>query len=474
MKRVKITTTIWLLVGLTWAVGTGAACFLMHNSQTIAANYDSLFDREVRMQDSARQMQVKFKIQVQEWKDILLRGYDPEALQKYAQAFREDERAVREMAEALKRDAPDPQIRALAEEFAQAHADMGNKYTPALEAFTQAKGLNAADVDKMVKGQDRAPTALVDKIVELLRQRTGAEVSSQKQALAAQFWTVSIVLLVAFGGIAVWSFVAVRGLSGILRQTTYELRESAEQVASAAGQVASSSQALAQGSSEQAASLEETSASTEEINSMATRNSDNSRSAAGLVTQSQQKFTETNQALGQMVAAMDEINTESCKISKIIKVIDEIAFQTNILALNAAVEAARAGEAGMGFAVVADEVRNLAQRSAQAAKGTSALIEESIVKSNHGKAKVDQVATAIRSITEESVQVKTLVDEVNLGSQEQARGIGQIGKAIVEMQKVTQGTAASAEESAAAAEELSAQSETLKDIVGRLAAMVDG
>jgi methyl-accepting chemotaxis protein/methyl-accepting chemotaxis protein-1 (serine sensor receptor) len=252
------------------------------------------------------------------------------------------------------------------------------------------------------------------------------------------------------------------------------LAEGAVQVASAASQVSSSSQSLAQGSSEQAASLEETSASSEEINSMARKNSENSRVAADLMTQSQQKFVQTNQSLDQSLVAMAEINTQSDKIAKIIKVIDEIAFQTNILALNAAVEAARAGEAGMGFAVVADEVRNLAQRCAQAAKDTSALIEESIAKSNDGKVKVDQVATAIRAITEESNRIKMLVDEVNLGSQEQARGIEQIGKAITQMEQVTQKTAANAEESASAAEELNAQSETLKDIVERLTAMVGG
>jgi len=153
-------------------------------------------------------------------------------------------------------------------------------------------------------------------------------------------------------------------------------------------------------------------------------------------------------------------------------VIDEIAFQTNILALNAAVEAARAGEAGMGFAVVADEVRNLAQRCAQAARDTANLIEESIVKSHDGKAKVDQVATAIRAVTGESARIKTLVDEVNVGSQEQARAIGQIGKSLTQMEQVTQSTAASAEESAAAAEELTAQSENLRDIVLRLTEMV--
>jgi methyl-accepting chemotaxis protein/methyl-accepting chemotaxis protein-1 (serine sensor receptor) len=207
---------------------------------------------------------------------------------------------------------------------------------------------------------------------------------------------------------------------------------------------------------------------------MAHKNTENSRAAADLVAQSQQKVVETNHALEQTVAAMGEINTQSGKISKIIKVIDEIAFQTNILALNAAVEAARAGEAGMGFAVVADEVRNLAQRCAQAAKDTASLIEESIAKSNDGKTKVDQVATAIRAITEDSTKIKTLVDEVNLGSQEQARGIEQISKAIIQMEQVTQKTAANAEEGASAAVELTAQSETLRDVVERLTAIAGG
>jgi methyl-accepting chemotaxis protein len=207
---------------------------------------------------------------------------------------------------------------------------------------------------------------------------------------------------------------------------------------------------------------------------MARGNAENSRAAADLVSGSQQKFVKTNASLDQMVLAMGEIKTHSDKISKIIKVIDEIAFQTNILALNAAVEAARAGEAGMGFAVVADEVRNLAQRCAQAARDTSGLIEESIAKSKDGQAKVDQVAADIRVITGEVVSVKTLVEEVSQGSQEQTRGIEQVAKAITQMQQVTQQTAANAEEAAAAAEELNAQSETLKDIVERLDAMVGG
>ncbi|MBS1999299.1 MAG: hypothetical protein JSS86_23390 [Cyanobacteria bacterium SZAS LIN-2] len=207
---------------------------------------------------------------------------------------------------------------------------------------------------------------------------------------------------------------------------------------------------------------------------MARKNAENSQTAHSLVLQSQQRVEETNHSLETMVTAMADIKNSSDKVSKIIKVIDEIAFQTNILALNAAVEAARAGEAGMGFAVVADEVRNLAQRCAQAAKDTAALIEESISKSDDGQTKVEHVAVAIRAITEESAKVKTLVDEVSVGSQEQTRGIEQIAKALTQMEQVTQQSAANAEESAAASEELTAQASTLMEVVHQLSAMVGG
>ncbi len=284
-------------------------------------------------------------------------------------------------------------------------------------------------------------------------------------------WAVATVLALSLLISILVAFV-IRMINVSLRKAIGDLSEGAEQVTSAAGQISCSSQSLAQGASEQAASLEETSASSEEINSMARKNAENSQSANGLVTQSQQKFAETNRSLETMVVAMSDIKSSSDKVAKIIKVIDEIAFQTNILALNAAVEAARAGEAGMGFAVVADEVRNLAQRCAQAAKDTAALIEESIAKSNDGKTKVDQVAVAIRAITEESARVSTLIDEVSVGSMEQTRGIEQVSKALSQMEQVTQQSAANAEESAAAAEELTAQASTLMEVVHELSAMV--
>jgi methyl-accepting chemotaxis protein len=285
---------------------------------------------------------------------------------------------------------------------------------------------------------------------------------------------IAIVLIGLCLGVGCGVVFIVRQISSALQRVAEQMNDSGNQVASASNEVAASSQALAQGASEQAASLEETLASTEEINSMARKNTENARSAAEVVTQSGQNFMAANQSLDQMVVAMGDINTQSGKISKIIKVIDEIAFQTNILALNAAVAAARAGEAGMGFAVVADEVRNLAQRCAQAAKDTAELIEESIAKSADGKAKMDQMATVIHAISEQAAQVKTMVDEVTVGSQEQARGIEQIAKAVTQMEQVTQKTAASAEESASAGEQLSAQAQTMHAVVAELQQMVGG
>jgi len=309
-------------------------------------------------------------------------------------------------------------------------------------------------------------TASVD--ADLAAARDGAVSRQQASELL-----IGLFALVAMACSAL-VFLVVRQAGVQLLEVSAEMREKAEQVARSAGQVRTASGTLASMASQQAASLEETSTATTEIESIARKVSGDMSMAAERMHRDDEVVQSAGHALEGMVASMRGISDSSTRISKIIRVIDEIAFQTNILALNAAVEAARAGEAGMGFGVVADEVRNLAQRCAQAARDTTALIEESASKTSDGTAKVDHVAAAIRTISEESAKVKTLMVQVNSGSQEQARGIEQIGKAITQMQQVTQTTAANAQEGAAAAEELDSQAATMKDIVERLRVMVSG
>ena len=297
------------------------------------------------------------------------------------------------------------------------------------------------------------------------------QVQANSKLIANVAW-ISLFTVILMAGLVVW-FLR-RWVTQPVTRVIAGLSSGAKETVSAANQVSTSAQSLSQGATEQAASLEETSASMEELGAMTRKNGGNAEQAAQLMGEVAKQVRASNQSLKEMVTSMANIKDSSQKVSKIIKTIDEIAFQTNILALNAAVEAARAGEAGMGFAVVADEVRNLAQRSAQAARDTASLIEESIGFANEGSSKVTQVAEVIDSFTQTSTSVKGLVDSVFEAGKQQTQGITEVTRAVSEMEKVTQTTAATAEESAAAAEELNAQAETLQGLVGVLQQMVGG
>lgn len=312
-----------------------------------------------------------------------------------------------------------------------------------------------------------------DRLVAEQQQLLQNDVADAATLNARSTW-IAMALIGLGVCVGILALRAVRGISGSLRTLSGEMTNSAVQVASAAAQVSSVSQELARGASEQAASLEETSASSEQISATAKMNAENSQSVADMVEDAGAQIAEANERLSEMLASMKDLDNSSSKISKIIRVIDEIAFQTNILALNAAVEAARAGEAGMGFAVVADEVRNLAQRCSQAAKDTSDLIEASIAQTANGSAKLDQVAAAVSNVTQTSQKIGALIAQVSTGSKEQTQGMAQVAKAIAEMEQVTQRSAANAEEGAAAAEEMSAQSDQMKSAVEGLKAMVGG
>ncbi|MBB5061248.1 methyl-accepting chemotaxis protein/methyl-accepting chemotaxis protein-1 (serine sensor receptor) [Granulicella aggregans] len=397
---------------------------------------------------------------------------DDELIEKYNVQFRDDAAERQELLKEYETLTTSDKARQFLREMLGSYEQRLQAHDELYRLAKAGDGVGAAALQKnSLMPMANASQASIKSLDQIASGLVTEIAASNESTVNSSVWLVGILVLIALG-IGAMVIYIVRGINSALSQAVVELSEGAEQIASASSQVSSSSQSLAQGASEQAASLEETSASSEEINSMAHKNTGNAVAMTKLVGDSKSEFVNTNRQLGEMMAAMDDINESSGKIAKIIKIIDEIAFQTNILALNAAVEAARAGEAGMGFAVVADEVRSLAQRSAQAAKDTASLIEDSVTKSEAGKVKLGGVVSSIQRISGEFTNLGTLVDEVSHGSAEQSTGIGQIGRALSQMEQVTQTTAASAEESAAAAEELNAQSESMKELTERLNEMV--
>ncbi|BCA80712.1 methyl-accepting chemotaxis protein [Desulfuromonas sp. AOP6] len=261
--------------------------------------------------------------------------------------------------------------------------------------------------------------------------------------------------------------MALKGVSEKLNLSLWKVRSAAERIASSSAQVSDSSQSLSQGATEQASSLEEISASMHELTSQTRLNAENANAASQLTEAARQAAGRGHEQMGAMVQAMDEITGASHDISKIIKVIDEIAFQTNLLALNAAVEAARAGQHGKGFAVVADEVRSLAARSAKAAQETAALIEGTVRKTENGSTIAGRTAEALQEILSDVTKSNELVAEIAAASTEQAQGIAQVNLGLDQIDKVTQQNTASAEQSAAAAQELSAQAAELNHMLER-------
>ncbi|WP_059042515.1 methyl-accepting chemotaxis protein [Paenibacillus rubinfantis] len=258
-----------------------------------------------------------------------------------------------------------------------------------------------------------------------------------------------------------------RKMTDNLNEVMTHIQAASEQVASGSKQVSDVSVALAQGATEQASSIEQLSASIEEIASQTKLNADNAALANQLAEQTRSNATMGSEQMSEMLKAMDGINTASESISRIIKVIDEIAFQTNILALNAAVEAARAGQHGKGFAVVAEEVRNLAARSANAAKETTGMIENSVRKVEDGTKIANDTAAALKAIVCDVEKVANLVGDIATASGEQSAGVSQINQGILQVSQVIQANSATSEEGAAASEELSSQADLLREQVER-------
>jgi methyl-accepting chemotaxis protein len=383
-----------------------------------------------------------------------------------------------------------PQAKILAEDSRKPAMEffdtLQKEFVPALQL--QDKAAASALAYGKLKEEYLAHRKAIDQVVALATQSSQLlEKSSEREA---RIWTVLLLAIIVLGALVVGFFswdvirntrLAMEEISNEFKRimttvagVTANLDRSALHTASAARQVSMSSNQLSSGASEQASSVEETSTSLEEMSSMIRATADNAQKAKALASDARTVADAGTLTMAEMVQAMTAIGTSSGEVAKIVKNIDEIAFQTNILALNAAVEAARAGEAGAGFAVVADEVRSLAQRSAAAAKETADKIEAAILSSRSGFECSARVSQSLKQIAEKVNSTDALVADIASAATEQAQGIEQVNNAMSQMEKVTQSNAATAEESASAAEELDAQAETMKDLVAQLRELVGG
>ena len=513
MQNVKISTRLiflsaFLILGSIGLGLTGWATLNKVNAMTATALEQSA--EAGHAVDVARKAQVDFKIQIQEWKNTLLRGGDPEAFDKYRASFvkygEETQKGLADLKTVFGRlNLETVQV----DDAGQALAQLTGKYLAALKQYEGADGAKA--VDALVKGMDREPTQKIDRIVDFVNASAAKIRTRNHEALAASaraatmtmaaaviiltvlgaaltYWIIASVIrplnsaidvarTVAAGDLTAKIEVVSRDETGTLLRALKDMnenlvrivsrvRQGTDAIAAGSAEIASGNLDLSSRTEEQASALEETASSMEEITATVRQNAENARQANQLAASASDVAHRGREVVSQVVSTMTSINEASRKVVDIIGVIDGIAFQTNLLALNASVEAARAGEQGRGFSVVAAEVRSLAQRSATAAKEIKALIGDSVEHVDAGGRYVAQAGATMDDIMDSVRRVTDIMAEIAAASEEQSAGIEQVNQAIGQMDQVTQQNAALVEEAAAAAASLQNQADQLKETVG--------
>ena len=353
-------------------------------------------------------------------------------------------------------------------EYMMAHAT-----AIALASEGKADEARAALSGEAQKPYDASLASLGELIEQNRLNAEASQATSDAISRSSRWWVLSLtVAVLALGcGLAWW---VLAGVNRVLRRVAESIAGGAETLVAAANDASRASDALSRSAAEQAAALELTASTMEEISTTTRTNVSHAHKAQALVAEADTLIKGSHVALGAMVTSMAGIADASTRVTRIIKTIDEIAFQTNILALNAAVEAARAGQAGAGFAVVAEEVRNLAQRSAQAARDTAALLEESSERAREGTTKLGHVSEAVTAFTRQMGGVQELVQTIRTSSDEQLVGIEQVAQSVQEMSRTTQAAAESADASATAGDRLSLQAESARTQSQQLKILVRG
>jgi methyl-accepting chemotaxis protein len=461
MKNASIATRVFLLaaamaavvLSVGWLGLTALASAHERLSSAIASSR-----LQVSSVDAARSAQVHFKRQVQEWKDTLLRGTDPEAFNKYHHNFEVEEATVQadlgQLRELLRKMGGSP---VPVEVLQKTHLELGQRYREALKHYDGSKFTSAQEVDRLVKGIDRPATEAMDALVAQMVETANATMAELEKNAATEATQVRITSLLALAVALVFSALLSWFTVKRVRIELMGAAEVATQLSAASADLSSASQSLSSGTSEQAASVEETTASLEEMTASITSNAENSKQTEKMAEQGAGDAARSAEVVGQTVEAMKQI-------SERIGIIEEIAYQTNLLALNAAIEAARAGEHGRGFAVVASEVRRLAERSQSSAKEIRTVADSSVKVAERAGEMLKALVPSIQKTLE-------LVQEASAASREQSSGVSQIGAAMGQVDQVTQRNSQAAEEVAATAEELSAQAAALQGAVALLSGL---